>query len=33
MNDGVICEAVSSEEIFGNPQKPENIEFLSCFRK
>ena len=33
MNDGVICEQGSPEEIFGNPQKPENIEFLSCFRK
>ncbi|MBQ3804092.1 MAG: amino acid ABC transporter ATP-binding protein [Oscillospiraceae bacterium] len=33
MNDGVICEQGSPEEIFGNPQKPETIEFLSRFRK
>ena len=33
MNDGVICEQGSPEEVFGNPQKPETIEFLSCFRK
>ena len=33
MNDGVICEPVSPEEIFGNPQRPETIEFLSRFRK
>ena len=33
MNDGVICEQGSPEEIFGHPQKPETIEFLSRFRK
>ena len=33
MNDGVICEQGSPEEIFGNPQRPETIEFLSRFRK
>ena len=33
MNDGVICEQGSPEEIFGSPQKPETIEFLSRFRK
>ena len=33
MNDGVICEQGSPEEIFGNPQKPETVEFLSRFRK
>ena len=33
MNDGVICEQGSPEEIFGNPQKPETLEFLSRFRK
>ena len=33
MNGGVICEQGSPEEIFGNPQKPETVEFLSRFRK
>ena len=32
MNDGVICEQGSPEEVFGNPQKPETIAFLSRFR-
>ncbi len=33
MNGGVICEQGSPEEIFGNPQQPETVEFLSRFRK
>ena len=33
MNDGVICEQGSPDEIFGNPQKQETIDFLSRFRK
>ena len=33
MNDGVICEQGSSDEIFGNPQRQETIDFLSRFRK
>ena len=32
MSDGVICEQGSPEEIFGNPQKQETIDFLSRFR-
>ena len=32
MNDGVICEQGSPEQIFGNPQRPETREFLSRFR-
>ncbi len=32
MNDGVICEQGTPEELFGNPQKPETREFLSRFR-
>jgi len=32
MNDGVICEQGSPEEIFGNPQKQETRDFLSRFR-
>ena len=32
MNDGVICEQGSPEEIFGNPRKQETIDFLSRFR-
>ena len=32
MNDGVICEQGSPEEVFGNPKKPETISFLSRFR-
>ncbi|MBE6753909.1 MAG: amino acid ABC transporter ATP-binding protein [Ruminococcaceae bacterium] len=31
MNDGIICEEGTPEEIFGNPQKPETKEFLSRF--
>ena len=33
MNQGVICEDGSPEEIFGNPQKQETRDFLSRFRK
>ncbi len=33
MNDGVICEQGSPEELFGNPQREETREFLSRFRK
>ena len=33
MNDGVICEQGSPDEIFGNPQRQETIDFLSRFRK
>ena len=33
MNDGVICEQGSPEEMFGHPQKQETIDFLSRFRK
>jgi len=32
MNDGVICEQGSPDELFGNPQKQETIDFLSRFR-
>ena len=32
MHGGVICEDGTPDEIFGNPQKPETIEFLSRFR-
>ena len=32
MNQGVICEQGSPEELFGRPQKPETAEFLSRFR-
>ena len=32
MNDGVICEQGSPEEVFGNPKKKETISFLSRFR-
>ena len=31
MNDGVICEQGTPEEIFGNPQKQETKDFLSRF--
>jgi len=31
MNEGVICEQGTPEEIFGNPQKQETKEFLSRF--
>ncbi|MBE6968719.1 MAG: amino acid ABC transporter ATP-binding protein [Ruminococcaceae bacterium] len=33
MNEGVICEQGSPEEIFGNPQKQETKDFLSRFRQ
>ncbi len=33
MNDGVICEQGTPEQVFGNPQKQETKEFLSRFRK
>ena len=33
MNGGVICEQGSPDEIFGNPQRQETIDFLSRFRK
>ena len=32
MNDGVICEQGSPEELFGNPQKQETKDFLARFR-
>ena len=32
MNDGVICEQGSPEQVFGHPQKPETAAFLSRFR-
>ena len=32
MNEGVICEEGTPEEIFGNPQKQETKDFLSRFR-
>ena len=32
MNDGVICEEGSPEEIFTDPKKPETAAFLSRFR-
>ena len=32
MNQGVICEDGSPEEVFGNPQKQETKTFLSRFR-
>ena len=32
MNNGVICEQGSPEEIFRKPQRPETVEFLSRFR-
>lgn len=33
MNEGVICEQGSPDQIFGNPQKPQTRDFLSRFRK
>ncbi len=33
MNDGVICEQGTPEEIFGNPQKQETKDFLARFRQ
>ena len=32
MNEGVICEEGTPEEVFGNPQKKETKDFLSRFR-
>lgn len=32
MNEGVICEQGSPEDIFGNPQKQETKDFLARFR-
>ena len=32
MNEGVICEQGTPEEIFGNPQRKETQNFLSRFR-
>ena len=32
MNEGVICEEGTPEQIFGDPQKPETREFLARFR-
>ncbi|WP_298017625.1 amino acid ABC transporter ATP-binding protein [uncultured Dysosmobacter sp.] len=32
MNQGVICEQGSPEEVFGNPQRQETRDFLSRFR-
>ena len=33
MNEGVICEQGTPEEIFGNPQKQETKDFLARFRR
>ena len=33
MNQGVICEEGTPEEVFGNPQKQETKDFLSRFRE
>ena len=33
MNQGVICEQGTPEEVFGNPQKQETKDFLARFRK
>ena len=32
MNQGVICEQGTPDEIFGNPQKQETMDFLARFR-
>ena len=32
MNNGVICEQGTPEEVFGNPQKQETKDFLARFR-
>ena len=32
MNQGVICEEGSPEEVLGNPQRQETRDFLSRFR-
>ena len=33
MNQGVICEQGSPEDVFGNPQKQETKDFLARFRR
>ena len=33
INQGVICEEGTPEEVFGNPQKQETKDFLSRFRR
>ena len=33
MNQGVICEAGTPEEVFGNPQQQETKDFLARFRQ
>ena len=33
MNQGVICEEGTPEDVFGNPQRQETREFLSRFRQ
>ena len=33
MNQGVICEEGTPEEVFGNPRKQETRDFLARFRK
>ena len=33
MNQGIICEEGTPEELFGNPQKQETKDFLSRFRQ
>ena len=33
MNQGVICEQGSPEEVFGNPQRQETRDFLARFRR
>ena len=33
MNQGIICEQGTPEEVFGNPQKQETRDFLARFRK
>ena len=33
MNNGVICEQGTPEELFGNPQKKETRDFLARFRQ
>ena len=33
MNEGVICEQGSPDEIFGNPQRQETKDFLARFRQ
>ena len=33
MNQGVICEQGTPQEVFGNPQKQETRDFLARFRK